>query len=696
MYINFVPKNKKFIKKEMIKMNKTFLYPKLAASGIKNNRRTYLPYILTCAGMIMMFYIVAFLQGNSFVAEMKGGEMMQLMLGFGVVIMVIFSAIFMFYTNSFLIRGRKKEFGLYNILGMGKRNIARILIWETVIVYISSLVVGNGCGILFSKLSELFLVNIMKAEVDYEFHVDPDVIKMSALWYAIIFLLILFNTMRQIRLTNPIELMKSENTGEKPPKSNWFLTVPGILLLAGAYYMAVTIENPLTAVFAFFLAVVMVILATYMLFIEGSFVICRMMQKNKKYYYKTNHFVSVSSMVYRMKRNGAGLASICILSTMVLVTLSSTICLYAGEEQMLQERYPRDFLINAYSIEEEDVSLVKGFVNDSVEKYGEVPQNEIEYSYISIYGVFDGSSVVLDPTNTDISSNEASTLTLVPITDYNKIMGENISLARDEVIITGVRSDYAFDTINIKELGSFKVVGKAKDFIFRGDSAAIMAPEIYIFVSDIDVLRDVYEKQFEVYDTRYTSSLHNYYGFDLNCDDDTKIKIYEEIHFSAAQYQKDLYNAGREDEWCGVRTECAAWDAAEFFAIYGGLFFLGIIFGTVFIIAAALIMYYKQISEGYEDKARFDILQKVGMTKREIKKSINSQVLTVFFLPLVSAGIHMAFAFPIISRLLMLFGLTDTAFFSVVTLLCFGVFSAVYILVYLITSHSYYNIVQQG
>ena len=278
MYINFVPKNKKFIKKEMIKMNKTFLYPKLAASGIKNNRRTYLPYILTCAGMIMMFYIVAFLQGNSFVAEMKGGEMMQLMLGFGVVIMVIFSAIFMFYTNSFLIRGRKKEFGLYNILGMGKRNIARILIWETVIVYISSLVVGNGCGILFSKLSELFLVNIMKAEVDYEFHVDPDVIKMSALWYAIIFLLILFNTMRQIRLTNPIELMKSENTGEKPPKSNWFLTVPGILLLAGAYYMAVTIENPLTAVFAFFLAVVMVILATYMLFIAGSVVICRLLQ----------------------------------------------------------------------------------------------------------------------------------------------------------------------------------------------------------------------------------------------------------------------------------------------------------------------------------------------------------------------------------------------------------------------------------
>ncbi|MDE7290133.1 MAG: FtsX-like permease family protein, partial [Oscillospiraceae bacterium] len=301
-----------------------FLYPKLAASGIKNNRRTYLPYILTCAGMIMMFYIVEFLRRNNFVAEMRGGYIMQIMLGFGSVVMVIFSSIFMFYTNSFLVRGRKKEFGLYNILGMGKLNIARILIWETVFVYLSSLALGNACGVLFSKLAELFLVHIMKADVGYEFAPDFGAVRMSAIWYAIIFLLILFNTLRQIRLTNPIELMKSESTGEKPPKSNLFLTVPGVLLLGGAYYMAVTIINPLGAIFAFLLAVIMVILATYMLFIAGSVAVCRLLQKNKSYYYKTNHFVSVSSMVYRMKRNGAGLASICILSTMVLVTLSST------------------------------------------------------------------------------------------------------------------------------------------------------------------------------------------------------------------------------------------------------------------------------------------------------------------------------------------------------------------------------------
>lgn len=677
-------------------MNKMFLYPKLAASGIKNNRRTYLPYILTCAGMIMMFYIVEFLRTNNFVAEMRGGYVMQLMLGFGVVVMVIFSAIFMFYTNSFLIRGRKKEFGLYNILGMGKLNIARILIWETVFVYISSLVVGNGCGILFSKLAELFLVNIMEADVGYEFAPDFNAIKLAALWYAIIFMMILFNTLRQIRLTNPIELMKSENTGEKPPKSNWFLTVPGVILLAAAYYMSVTIKNPLSAIFAFLLAVIMVILATYMLFIAGSVVICRILQKNKKYYYKTNHFVSVSSMVYRMKRNGAGLASICVLSTMVLVTLSSTICLYAGEEKMLRDRYPRDILINSYSIEEKDVALIKRFTNAALEKLGEKAKDEIEYQYISISGAFEGDNVTLDPTDLNFTSSDARTITLIPIENYNKIMGENISLARDEVIITGVRSGYDFDTINIKELGSFKVVGKAREFVFKGDSAAIMNPEIYLFVSDIGVIRDIYEKQLEVYDPKYASNLHNYYGFDLDCGEEKQVEIFEEIHFSLAQYQKDLADSGIEEEYAGYRIESVANDKAEFFAVYGGLFFLGIIFGTVFIVVAALIMYYKQISEGCEDKARFDILQKVGMTKREIKRSINSQVLTVFFLPLISAGIHMAFAFPMVSRLLMLFGLTDTVFFAVVTLLCFGVFSAVYILVYLITSHSYYNIVQKG
>lgn len=673
-----------------------FLYPKLAAGGIKKNKQTYIPYILTCSGMIMMYYIVAFLSESSLVANMRGGEIMQTMLMLGCWVMVFFSAIFLFYTNSFLIRRRKKEFGLYNILGMGKRNIARILVWETLIVFAVSLTAGNGLGILFSKLAELVFVNIFDIEVSYEFRIEPQAVTSSAAFYAAIFVVILIRALRQIRLSNPIELLRSENIGEKPPKSNWLLALLGTVLLAVAYYMAVTIENPISAVFAFFVAVLMVIAATYLLFIAGSVVICRMLQKNKKYYYKTNHFVSVSSMIYRMKRNGAGLASICILSTMVLVTLSSTICLYVGEEDILKERYPRDILITTYSVEDKEIERIRGFADAALERYGVTPQNEIEYRYISISGAFDKGNVVLDPTSMDAASADVRTFTFVPIQDYNKLTGNNLTLSGNDVYIASSNGGYKFDSINIKELGEFHIVGKADGFIFTGDTAAVMAPEIYLFTSDMEVINEIYKKQLDVYERRYASDLHDYIGFDLDCGEDIKLKIFEDIHRSISLETDRLAAEGREEEWLGYRIESLANDKAEFYALYGGLFFLGIILGSVFIFAAALIMYYKQISEGYEDKNRFTILQKVGMTQKEIRQSINSQVLTVFFLPLAAAAVHMTFAFPIVSRLLALFNLSNITLFAAVTLICFGMFAALYVLVYVFTSRSYYNIVSRG
>lgn len=673
-----------------------FLYPKLAAGGIKKNKQTYIPYILTCSGMIMMYYIVAFLSESSLVANMRGGEIMRTMLMLGCWVMIFFSAIFLFYTNSFLIRRRKKEFGLYNILGMGKRNIARILVWETLIVFAVSLAAGNGLGILFSKLAELVFVNIFDLEVSFEFRVEPQAISSAAVIYAVIFTVILIRALRQIRLSNPIELLRSENTGEKPPKSNWLLALLGMVLLAVAYYMAVTIENPISAVFAFFVAVLMVIAATYLLFIAGSVVICRMLQKNKKYYYKTNHFVSVSSMIYRMKRNGAGLASICILSTMVLVTLSSTICLYVGEEDILKERYPRDILITTYSVEDKEIERIRGFADAALERYGVTPQNEIEYRYISISGAFDKGNVVLDPTSMDAASADVRTFTFVPIQDYNKLTGNNLTLSGNDVYIASSNGGYKFDSINIKELGEFHIVGEADGFIFTGDTAAVMAPDIYLFTSDMEVINEIYKKQLDVYERRYASDLHDYIGFDLDCGEDIKLKIFEDIHRSISLETDRLAAEGREEEWLGYRVESLANDKAEFYALYGGLFFLGIILGSVFIFAAALIMYYKQISEGYEDKNRFTILQKVGMTQKEIRQSINSQVLTVFFLPLAAAAVHMTFAFPIVSRLLALFNLSNITLFAAVTLICFGMFAALYVLVYVFTSRSYYNIVSRG
>ena len=337
-------------------MNTMLLYPKLAVNGIKKNRRIYLPYILTCSGMIMMYYITSFLTVSSFVKEMQGGITMHMLLYMGCGVMVVFSAVFLFYTNSFIIRRRKTEFGLYNILGMDKRNISRILLWETFIIYVSSLVLGITCGVLFSKLAELVLTKMLGGAASYTFNAEPKSIIHAMVYYAVIFLLILINSLRQIHLSNPIELMKSENSGEKPPKANYFLAVLGALILGAAYFLAVYIQNPLEAIFAFFVAVIMVIAATFMLFVSGSVALCKILQKNKRYYYKTNHFISVSQMAYRMKRSGAGLASICILSTMVLVTLSSTICLYVGEEDMLARRYPRDIVVDTYSTDEKVVS----------------------------------------------------------------------------------------------------------------------------------------------------------------------------------------------------------------------------------------------------------------------------------------------------------------------------------------------------
>ena len=669
-------------------MNTMLLYPKLAVYGIKKNRRIYLPYILTCSGMIMMYYITSFLTVSSFVKEMSGGATIQTLLFMGCGVMVVFSAVFLFYTNSFIIRRRKTEFGLYNILGMDKRNISRILLWETFIIYVSSLVVGITCGVLFSKLAELALTKMLGGAASYTFNAEPKPIIHAMVYYAVIFLLILINSLRQIHLSNPIELMKSENSGEKPPKANYFLAVLGALILGAAYFLAVYIQNPLEAIFAFFVAVIMVIAATFMLFVSGSVALCRILQKNKRYYYKTNHFISVSQMAYRMKRSGAGLASICILSTMVLVTLSSTICLYVGEEDMLARRYPRDIVVETYSTDEKVISWSRSAVNTTLEKFGETPENILHYTYLDISGGFVGSEVILDPNRRDeVGNSVIRQLFIITLADYNRLMGKAETLSDGEALIYTTKKDYNYDTLTIAEYGTFNIKEHIDAFVPNGVDAEQMTPSVFIFVKDEAVVKELYELQLGIYGA-YSSYMHDYYAFDLSCDADKQIEITKELNDSIVKIREE-----HPDDWAGVGLDGLESGRSDFYALYGGLFFLGILFGTVFIAAAVLIMYYKQISEGFEDKSKFSILQKVGMTKSEIKKSINSQVLTVFFAPLAAAGVHMAFAFGIVSRLLMLFGLTDKKLFAIVTLCCFVLFGILYTVVYMITSSSYCKIV---
>ncbi len=668
----------------------TGLYLRLAASGIRKNGRTYIPYILTCSGMIMMFYIVGFLTYGDFLNNVRGGNLMSEMLGFGVVVMVVFSAIFLFYTNSFLIKRRKKELGLYNILGMGKLNIARIMIWETLIIFAVSMTAGIGVGILFSKLAMLGAAKMLGEQAAVGFEVNPFVMVLALIFYGIIFFLILLNSLRQVFRARPIELLHSESAGERPPKARVIPALLGLVLLGTAYYMAITIKEPIMAVFAFFLAVLMVIVGTYLLFIAGSVAYCKLLQKNKNYYYKTNHFISVSQMAYRMKRNGAGLASICILSTMVLVTLSSTICLYAGEERMLQQRYPRDIILSPHTVEAEAIPPFIDYVHKKVSGYGEQIQNELYYPYLNITGKFVDGEVLMSPRYDANLIDDVRSIYIIPADEYSRITGDDPGLSEGEAAIYCKLQPYNYDSIKLDEFGTFNIKKRLENFELIGNDVANVMPSVYLLVRDTGIMGDIYDYQLDVYD--YPSSVTYYYGFDLDCDRDKKLEIYDDIRHGiwdeAGPFSED---SGYFDT--SVSGNCVESDREDFYALYGGLFFLGILLGSVFILAAVLIMYYKQVSEGFEDNRRFEILRNVGMTKQEIRRSINSQVLTVFFMPLVAAGIHTAFAFSIISKLLRLFAMTDVGFLAMVTVCCYIAFAILYVVVYIITSRSYYSIV---
>ena len=668
----------------------TGLYLRLAASGIRKNGRTYIPYILTCSGMIMMFYIVGFLTYGDFLNNVRGGNLMSEMLGFGVVVMVVFSAIFLFYTNSFLIKRRKKELGLYNILGMGKLNIARIMIWETLIIFAVSMTAGIGVGILFSKLAMLGAAKMLGEQAAVGFEVNPFVMVLALIFYGIIFFLILLNSLRQVFRARPIELLHSESAGERPPKARVIPALLGLVLLGTAYYMAITIKEPIMAVFAFFLAVLMVIVGTYLLFIAGSVAYCKLLQKNKNYYYKTNHFISVSQMAYRMKRNGAGLASICILSTMVLVTLSSTICLYAGEERMLQQRYPRDIILSPHTVEAEAIPPFIDYVHKKVSGYGEQIQNELYYPYLNITGKFVDGEVLMSPRYDANLIDDVRSIYIIPADEYSRITGDDPGLSEGEAAIYCKLQPYNYDSIKLDEFGTFNIKKRLENFELIGNDVANVMPSVYLLVRDTGIMGDIYDYQLDVYD--YPSSVTYYYGFDLDCDRDKKLEIYDDIRHGiwdeAGPFSED---SGYFDT--SVSGNCVESDREDFYALYGGLFFLGILLGSVFILAAVLIMYYKQVSEGFEDNRRFEILRNVGMTKQEIRRSINSQVLTVFFMPLVAAGIHTAFAVSIISKLLRLFAMTDVGFLAMVTVCCYIAFAILYVVVYIITSRSYYSIV---
>ena len=441
-------------------------YLKLALDGMRKNKRLYLPYLLTCAGMVMMFYILSSLSYSPLMETMRGGSIMSMILNLGTFVMALFSLLFLLYTNAFLSRRRNKEFGLYNILGMNKANLSRILLWETLLSALFALVIGLAGGILFSKLTELFLLHMAGEQVGYALSVEPKSIAASAVFFGAIFALILVLSVARVGIFKPLDLLKSETAGEKPPKANWLLALAGVIILGLAYYIAVKIDEPLTAIMMFFAAVLMVIAATYLLFIAGSVVMCRLLQKNKRYYYQPAHFVSVSSMAFRMRRNGAGLASICILATMVLVMLSSTSCLYFGGDDALHSAHPYDMQL------EVDYKSPAACTDEARERLNAVARDVaqgredglLSYTLLDTAGYFESGTLDVDGVarRVDVSTpasllERLRTVYVLPLSDYNRLAGAELSLSLGEALIWSSGAPYADDTFAIKGSRTLRV-----------------------------------------------------------------------------------------------------------------------------------------------------------------------------------------------------------------------------------------------
>ncbi len=672
-------------------------YPKLALSSIRKNKKLYLPYILTCIGMVAMYYIIVYLQYSDILSYMPKTFTLREMFNLGSWVIAIFALIFLFYTNSFLIRRRKKEFGLYNILGMGKKNICVLVLCETVITGIIALAGGLLAGVLFSKLAELVLVNIIKGNISYSLSVSPYAFLSTAAVFCAVFFLLFLNTVFQLRHSNAISLLRSENVGEKPPKGNFILAGIGLILLSAAYYLAITIKNPVSALTIFFGAVIMVIVSTYFLFISGSVTLCRALQKNKKYYYKPQHFVSVSSMAYRMKRNGAGLASICILATMVLVMLSSSASLYFGEEASLSASFPKEINVTASfsspdDMSDENIAALRDSIKEINKKYNVTESNLIDFCSVNVAGVMENGNFQPDVTAYNAAYfdvyEKIYNLTIVSLNDYNRITGKRETLNDNEILVYTDNKNFREQKLNLDGENTLTV----KDYVdcpfFKTQindivsSIVIFAPDPSATVEKLRVLSD--------YNGQSLLSSNWLYNFDTNTDGKNQIELRKEL------YEVLLQKLDNTPELKMISCESREENREDFYNTFGGLFFLGIILSIVFIFAAVLIIYYKQISEGYEDCARFDIMQKVGITKEGIRKSINSQLLTVFFMPLLFAGMHLAFAFPIISRLLKLFHLNNIMLFAVSSITAFLVFALLYALVYKITSNAYYKIVSRA
>lgn len=664
-------------------MNKG-MYTKLAITNIKNNRQFYFPYLLTGIITVAMFYIMCALESNPGIQSMPGAKDLGLILRLGIGVIGIFAVIFLFYTNSFIIKRRKKELGIYNILGMEKRHIAKILSKEAFFTAIIAIGGGLVTGVLFHKLACMLLYRMIGFNGGITFSFSKKGVMITAILFAIVYLLTYIYDLFQVQLANPIELLQSGNKGEREPKTKAIMAVLGVLCLGTGYFIAITTKNPVKALTLFFVAVILVIIGTYLLFTAGSIALLKILRRNKGYYYQTKHFTSVSGMIYRMKQNAVGLANICILSTMVLVAVSTTVSLYVGVEDIMKERYPNEINIRAYydtgAPSEDSIAPI---VEKSVKESGRKIRHEEDYLELYFAAIKDQGQYSLDKEKVKTAGDRVSGFVVLTREDCKKKYNEEIpELAENEVALFTIKKT-DMDTLvlenrsyHVKEIKQFE---NTEDFETIAD---MMDEYYYVIVNDVQDMERLWQLQKDIYQEN-SSSISRQVRLDIDGDSEQKKECFENIKTAL----------GPEQAKARILIDSRQSNLDEFYQIYGGFLFLGLFLGILFLMITVLIIFYKQISEGYDDKERFSIMEKVGMSNDEVKATIRSQVRTVFFLPILMAAIHVGMAFPMIKRLLSLFGLSNTALFAGCMAGTILVFALIYLLVFLKTSKTYYKIV---
>ena len=668
------------------------IFSRLAKQNIRNNKSTYIPYMITCIFCIAMIYMMEFLRDCPTLDQaVRQADEVRMIVFTGEIVVEIFCIIFLIYSNSFLMKRRQKEIGLYNILGLERNHIGIVMFLETIITSIGSLAGGIAAGIIGSKLALLLLLKLLHIPSVLGFYISVKGIFTCLFMFGIIFLMILFLNLAKIHLSRPVELLRGNNTGEKEPVAKWLMALIGFICLGAGYYLAVTTESPIKAITIFLLAVILVMAGTYLLFTAGSIVILKFLRRRKSFYYRTGNFISISGMLYRMKQNAIGLASICILSTGVLLMISMTVSIYFGMNDIMLNRYPYDVDMSVTSISEDECQTAIEAFEKAIADNKVPVEKSVEEIYLDIVCSKNGDQILIKPANTIRNSDSVLVLSLLDQAEYERLTGISANL-NDGEIFAWYPSAVQKDSVTVDETEFTVKKWLDKNPLTCGEDAVSDNAVLVVTDEDFKKFDDMRTEMYKgVSSAPAGEDLTLHLGLDITGSETDKIDFGTPV----MEVVKDLKKNGglSENSWItsGIRQQ----EYESYYADNGSLLFIGIFLGSLFLMGTAMIIYYKQISEGYEDQKRFEIMQKVGLSRREVRSSVRRQILMVFFLPLLMAMLHITMAFPMIRRMLLLFGMTNTKLFIGCTTGTVLIFAVVYGLIYLMTARSYYHIVER-